>query len=186
MLDLTNQRNGLLTISVLPIAGLGCTMNSDSLSGFLASIPFLSACAGLLLSGFLSDHLVKKGRSVTFARKAPVIFGLLLSGSIVGANYTNDMILVIFYMSLAFFGAGIAMISWVFVSILSPGDLIGLTGGVFNFMGNLASVVVPIVIGYLVSGGNFEPALVFIGVLGITGACSYIFLVGKIEGTTVK
>ena len=155
-------------------------------TGFLASIPFLSACAGLLLSGFLSDHLIKKGRSVDFSRKAPIIFGLLLSGSIVGANYTNDMVLVIFYMSLAFFGAGIALISWVFVSILSPRHLIGLTGGVFNFMGNLASIVVPIVIGYLASGGNFEPALVFIGALGITGACSYIFLVGKIERTTVK
>ena len=155
-------------------------------SGFLASIPFLSACAGLFLSGFLSDYLVRKGRSVSMARKTPIIVGLLLSGCIVGANYTNETALVIFFMSFAFFGAGMALISWVFVSILSPRHLIGLTGGVFNFMGNLASIVVPIVIGYLASGGNFKPALVFIGALGIAGACSYIFLVGKIERTTVK
>jgi ACS family D-galactonate transporter-like MFS transporter len=155
-------------------------------TGFLASIPFLSACAGLLLSGFLSDYLIKKGRSVSMARKTPIIFGLLLSGSIVGANYTDDTSLVIFFMSLAFFGAGMALISWVFVSLLSPRHLIGLTGGVFNFMGNLASIVVPIVIGYLASGGNFEPALVFIGALGLAGACSYIFIVGKIERVTVK
>ena len=155
-------------------------------SGFLASIPFLSACAGLFLSGFLSDYLVRKGRSVSMARKTPIIVGLILSGCIVGANYTNETALVIFFMSFAFFGAGMALISWVFVSILSPRHLIGLTGGVFNFMGNLASIVVPIVIGYLASGGNFKPALVFIGALGIAGACSYIFLVGKIERTTVK
>ncbi|HKH60823.1 MAG TPA: MFS transporter [Flavitalea sp.] len=155
-------------------------------SGFLASIPFLSACAGLFLSGFLSDYLVRKGRSVSMARKTPIIVGLLLSGSIVGANYTNETALVIFFMSFAFFGAGMALISWVFVSILSPKHLIGLTGGVFNFMGNLASIVVPIVIGYLASGGNFKPALVFIGALGIAGACSYIFLVGKIERASVK
>jgi MFS transporter, ACS family, D-galactonate transporter len=155
-------------------------------TGFLASIPFLSACAGLLLSGFLSDYLIRKGKSISMARKTPIIFGLLLSGSIVGANYTDDTALVIFFMSLAFFGAGIALISWVFVSILSPKHLIGLTGGVFNFMGNLASIVVPIVIGYLASGGNFKPALVFIGALGVAGACSYIFLVGKIERATVK
>jgi ACS family D-galactonate transporter-like MFS transporter len=150
-------------------------------TGYLASIPFLSACAGLLLSGFLSDYLIKKGRSISMARKTPIIFGLLLSGCIVGANYTNDTTLVIFFMSLAFFGAGMALISWVFVSILSPKHLIGLTGGVFNFMGNLASIIVPIVIGYLASGGNFKPALVFIGALGLVGACSYIFIVGKIE-----
>ena len=150
-------------------------------TGYLASIPFLSACAGLLLSGFLSDYLIRQGKSISMARKTPIIFGLILSGSIVGANYTDDTTLVILFMSVAFFGAGMALISWIFVSILSPKNLIGLTGGVFNFMGNLASIIVPIVIGYLASGGDFKPALLFIGGLGLVGACSYIFLVGKIE-----
>ena len=150
-------------------------------TGYLASVPFLAACAGLLLSGFVSDYLIRKGKSIGMARKTPIIFGLLISGSIVGANYTEDTTFIIFFMALAFFGAGMALISWVFVSILSPKHLIGLTGGVFNFMGNMASIVVPIVIGFLVEGGNFKPALVFVGTLGIIGACSYIFLVGKIE-----
>lgn len=154
-------------------------------SGYLASIPFLSATAGLLLSGFVSDRLITKGKSVDIARKTPIIIGLLLSGSIVGANYVEETSSVIFFMSLAFFGAGMALISWVFVSLLSPRHLIGLTGGIFNFAGNLASIVVPIVIGYLAQGGDFQPALVFIGVLGIAGAFSYIFLVGKIERVRV-
>jgi ACS family D-galactonate transporter-like MFS transporter len=155
-------------------------------SGYLASIPFLSACAGLLLSGFLSDYLVSKGTSVGQARKTPIILGLIISGSIVGANYVEETYLIIGFMSLAFFGAGMALISWVFVSLLSPKHLIGLTGGIFNFMGNLASIVVPIVIGFLASGGDFKPALVFIGTLGLIGALSYIFLVGKIERVVVK
>jgi ACS family D-galactonate transporter-like MFS transporter len=150
-------------------------------SGFLASIPFLAAFAGVLFSGFLSDFLLKKGISAGVARKAPVIFGLFLSISIIGANYTNDPAWVIFFMSLAFFGNGIASITWVFVSSLSPAHLVGLTGGVFNFIGNLSSIVIPIVIGFLVSGGNFSPALIFIGAMALMGACSYIFLVGKIE-----
>ena len=150
-------------------------------SGYLASIPFLAACGGLLLSGFLSDYFIRQGKSIGVARKTPIIIGLLVSGSIVGANYSNHTGYIIFFMALAFFGAGMALISWVFVSILSPKHLIGLTGGVFNFMGNLASIVVPIVIGFLVKGGDFQPALVFIGALGLIGALSYIFLVGKIE-----
>lgn len=150
-------------------------------SGYLASVPFLAACAGLLLSGFVSDRLVQKGRSVGMARKTPIIMGLLLSVSIIGANYSSSPAMIIFFMALAFFGSGMALISWVFVSILSPKHLIGLTGGVFNFMGNLASIVVPIVIGFLVKEGDFKPALVFIGALGLVGACSYIFLVGKID-----
>ena len=150
-------------------------------SGYLASLPFLAACVGLLLSGFLSDRLVRQGTSVGIARKTPIILGMLLSMSIIGANYTDNTALIIFFMALAFFGNGMALISWVFVSLLSPKHLIGLTGGIFNFMGNLASIVVPIVIGYLAQGGNFKPALVFVGALGLVGACSYIFLVGKIE-----
>lgn len=155
-------------------------------SGYLASIPFLAACAGLLLSGFLSDYLIRRGKSIGVARKTPIIIGLILSISIVGANYSNDTTYIIFFMSLAFFGAGMGLISWIFVSILSPKHLIGLTGGVFNFMGNLASIVVPIVIGFLVKGGDFKPALVFIAAVALMGACSYIFLVGKIEQVAIS
>jgi MFS transporter, ACS family, D-galactonate transporter len=150
-------------------------------SGFLASAPFLAAFAGLLTSGFLSDYMLKKGVSVNIARKAPVIFGLLLSASIIGANYVDSTAWIIFFMALAFFGNGFATITWVFVSTLAPKNLIGLTGGVFNFIGNLASIVIPIVIGYLARDGSFEPALFFISAVTILGACSYIFIVGKIQ-----
>lgn len=150
-------------------------------TGLVASVPFLAAFAGLLLSGFLSDFLIKKGVSAGIARKGPVIIGLLLSVSIIGANYVSSTQLIIFFMAVAFFGNGFASITWVFVSTLAPKHLIGLTGGIFNFLGGLASIVVPIVIGFLSQNGNFKPALVFISLLAFAGACSYIFLVGKIE-----
>lgn len=150
-------------------------------SGYLASAPFLAAFAGLITSGLLSDYMLKKGVSVNIARKAPVIFGLLLSASIIGANYVDSTAWIIFFMALAFFGNGFATITWVFVSTLAPKNLIGLTGGVFNFIGNLASIVIPIVIGYLARNGSFEPALIFISTVTVIGACSYIFVVGKIK-----
>lgn len=150
-------------------------------SGFYAAVPFLCAFVGVLFSGFLSDYLVKRKVSPGIARKAPVVIGLLLSVSIIGANYVSDPGWVIFFMSLAFFGNGLASITWVFVSLLAPKNLLGLTGGTFNFMGGLASIIVPIVIGYLVKGGDFSPALIFVGCLAFAGAMSYIFLVGKIE-----
>ena len=153
-------------------------------TGFLASIPFLAAFAGILLSGFLSDFLVKKKIPPTVARKAPVITGLLLSASIIGANYVNSPALIILFMAIAFFGNGMASITWVFVSLLAPRNLIGITGGAFNFIGNLSSVFVPFIIGYLVRKGNFEPALVFISVLAFFGIGCYVFLVGKIERVT--
>lgn len=150
-------------------------------SGYWASIPYLAAFTGILCSGFLSDYLVKKGVSPAKARKRPIIIGLLVSAFILGANYVDAPALIIFFMSLSFFGVGFASITWIFVSALPPKHLINLTGGVFNFIGQLSGIIVPIVIGLLASGGSFAPALVFVAMLGLAGACSYIFLVGNVE-----
>jgi ACS family D-galactonate transporter-like MFS transporter len=150
-------------------------------SGMYAAVPFLCAFLGVLLSGFLSDYLVRGKVSVGVARKTTVIIGLFMGMTIIRANYETEPAWVIFYMSIAFFGNGLASITWIFVSLLAPKNLIGLTGGTFNFIGGLAGIVTPIAIGYLVKGGDFSPALLFIGTLAVVGAFSYIFLVGKIE-----
>lgn len=150
-------------------------------SGFWAAIPYLAAFTGVLCSGFLSDYLIRKGISVAIARKQPIIIGLLVSTCIIGANFVNTPGLIIFFMSLSFFGVGFASITWVFVSTLAPKHLVDITGGVFNFIGQLSGIIVPIAIGFLARDGNFAPALIFIAILGLLGAFSYIFLVGKVE-----
>jgi ACS family D-galactonate transporter-like MFS transporter len=150
-------------------------------TGFLTSIPFLAAFAGVLLAGFFSDYLIKKGYSFGIARKTPIIAGLLLSTAIIGANYVHSTPLIILCMSVAFFGNGLASITWVFVSALAPPNLIGVTGGVFNFIGGLSSIVIPLLIGLLAGDGNFQSALLFIGSLAFLGALSYIFLVGSVK-----
>ena len=150
-------------------------------SGFLASVPFLAAFLGVLISGVTSDYLVRRGVSNEFARKAPIVTGMVLTTCIVGANYTDNTFWVITFLSIAFFGNGLSSIAWVFVSLLSPRRLIGLVGGCFNFVSSLSAIVVPIVIGYLVDEGDFAPALVFIAALAIVGAYSFLFLVGEIK-----
>lgn len=155
-------------------------------SGFLASIPFLAAFSGVLLSGFTSDYLVRKGYGNSVARKVPVICGTLLSIVIIAANYTESNTMIIFFLTLAFFGNGFASIAWVFVSSMAPKELIGLVGGVFNFIGGLAGIITPIVIGYLVKDGDFEPALFYIGAVTVVGLLSYTFLVGKVERIVIK
>lgn len=155
-------------------------------SGFYASIPYLAAFAGVLLSGFTSDFLIKKGYSSEVARKAPIIFGMLLSTCIIGANYVESTFYVILFLALAGFGMGLASIAWVFVSLLAPKKNLGLVGGTFNFIGGLSYIVIPTVIGYLVQDGDFRPALFFIGGVALLGFISYTFIVGKVERIVVK
>jgi ACS family D-galactonate transporter-like MFS transporter len=150
-------------------------------AGFLASLPFLGAFCGVICSGLVSDFLVRRGFSLGVARKTPIVTGLLLSTSIIGANYVRTPNLIIAFMALAFFGNGLASIAWSLVSAVAPKRLIGLTGGVFNFIGNMSSITVPVVIGSLVRGGDFSLALTYISGMALIGALSYILVVGRIE-----
>jgi ACS family D-galactonate transporter-like MFS transporter len=150
-------------------------------AGFLASVPFLAAFVGVICSGLLSDWLVRRGASLGMARKLPIISGLLISTCIIGANFVDTPALIITCLAIAFFGNGLASITWSMVSALAPARLIGLTGGMFNFVGNLASISVPIIIGLLVDGDNFAPAITYIGITALVGALSYGLVVGKVE-----
>jgi ACS family D-galactonate transporter-like MFS transporter len=150
-------------------------------SGLLASLPFLAAFVGVLCSGIFSDWLIRRGASVGVARKLPIIGGLLISTAIIGANYVDSTAWVIAFLAVAFFGNGLASITWSLVSTLAPARLLGLTGGVFNFIGNLSAIATPIVIGFLASGDSFAPAITYIAVLALLGALSYVLLVGKVE-----
>ncbi|KAA0082645.1 MFS transporter [Mycolicibacterium sp. P9-64] len=150
-------------------------------SGFLASLPFIAALVGVLFSGVLSDFLLRRGFSLGVARKGPIITGLLLTTAMLGANFTDSTTLVIVFLSIAFFGNGLASITWSLVSALAPTRLIGLTGGMFNFIGNLSSIATPIIIGLIVTDTSFAPGFAYMTVVTALGIVSYVLLVGRVE-----
>jgi ACS family D-galactonate transporter-like MFS transporter len=150
--------------------------------GFFTVLPFIAASVGVLLGGWWSDSLLRRGRSANIARKLPIITGLLLASVIVVANYVESDYMVIGILSLAFFAQGMAALGWTLVSDIAPKGLLGLTGGIFNFAANLAGIVTPLVIGFIVAAtGSFFGALAFIAVIALIGAFSYIFIVGDIR-----
>jgi ACS family D-galactonate transporter-like MFS transporter len=150
--------------------------------GFFAVMPFMAASVGVLFGGWLSDSLLRRGYSANIARKLPIITGLLLASVIITANYVDNDYVVIGILSLAFFAQGMAALGWTLVSDIAPKGLLGLTGGIFNFAANLAGIVTPLVIGFIVAAtGSFVGALTFIAVVALIGAFSYIFIVGDIR-----
>jgi len=150
--------------------------------GFFTVLPFIAASVGVLFGGWLSDWLLRRGRSANIARKLPIITGLLLASVIVTANYVDSDYMVIGILSLAFFAQGMAALGWTLVSDIAPKGLLGLTGGIFNFAANLAGIITPLVIGFIVAEtGSFFGALAFISVVALIGAFSYIFVVGDIR-----
>ncbi len=150
-------------------------------AGFLSSAPFLAAFVGVISGGFLSDWLLRKGIGVTLARKIPIVAGLLLASLIFLANGFSDPRLVIACMACSSFGCGFASITWSVISTVAPERLIGLTGGVFNFISNCSAIVVPTVVGFLIRGESFTYPLIFISCMAVVGICSYVFVVGDIQ-----
>ncbi|WP_312228783.1 MFS transporter [Pseudescherichia sp.] len=150
--------------------------------GLVASIPALCGFAGGVLGGVFSDHLIKRGATITLARKLPIVLGMLLASSIILCNYTNNTTLVVTLMALAFFGKGFGALGWPVISDTAPKEIVGLCGGVFNVFGNVASIVTPLVIGYLVSElHSFNAALVFVGCSALMAMFCYLFVVGDIK-----
>ncbi|WP_233834542.1 MFS transporter [Paraburkholderia sp. ZP32-5] len=150
--------------------------------GFFAIMPFIAASIGVMFGGVFSDWLLRRGKSPNVARKLPIIAGLLLASTIILANYVDSNVVVIAILSVAFFAQGMAALGWTLVSDIAPEGLLGVTGGIFNFAANLAGIVTPLVVGLIVAAtGSFVGALVFIGVIALIGALSYIFVVGDIK-----
>jgi ACS family D-galactonate transporter-like MFS transporter len=154
-----------------------------SKAGLGASIPYLMAMVGMLAGGFLSDSLLKKGKSVTLARKLPVIVGLVLTAMIVTVNFfENQPIIAIGILSLAFFGNNVANLGWVVFTDVIPRNFIGTMGGFLNLFGNLSGITTPIVFGMILQRTHsFHYAMWYVSIVAVLGILSYIFLVGKIE-----
>ncbi|MFZ5496326.1 MAG: MFS transporter [Verrucomicrobiota bacterium] len=155
--------------------------------GFVAALPALCGFIGGVLGGWFSDRLLRRGCSLTVARKTPIVAGLLMSVSMVACNYVDAEWAVIFFMSLAFFGKGVGALGWAVISDTSPKSVTGLCGGLFNTFGNTAGIVTPIAIGYILQAtGSFNWALVYVSAHAALAVASYLVVVGEIKRVELK
>lgn len=157
--------------------------------GTLGMLPALLAIPGGWLGGFTSDWLLRRGWSATAARKTCLVTGMLLSSSIALSVFVeNDLVCLslfaLAYASLSFAGANV----WVIVGEIAPtpGHVASI-GGIQNFAGNLAGIFITTFTGVMltITKGSFIIPLSVAGALCIIGACSYLFIVGKIEPLTI-
>jgi MFS transporter, ACS family, glucarate transporter len=155
-------------------------------AGIVSALPAVCAFGGGVLGGVLSDFLIRRGRTLTLARKVPIVTGMLLSMTMVGCNYVQSSSLVVAIMALAFFGKGLGALGWAVVADTSPKEIAGLSGAVFNTFGAVAGITTPIVIGYLVNGtGSFGAALVFVAANALLTIFCYLVVVGDIRRVTL-
>jgi MFS transporter, ACS family, glucarate transporter len=150
--------------------------------GLAAAVPGLCGGIGGVLGGVISDRLLRNGHSLSFARKLPIMAGMALSMTIIACNYAPSQTMMLFFMSLSFFGKGIGALGWTVVSDTSPKGMVGMNGALFNLCGNIAGITTPLIIGYIVQKTHsYNGALVFVGVIAFCAIVSYGPIVGEIK-----
>ncbi len=156
-------------------------------AGIVAVLPAIFGFVGGNLGGIFSDYLLKKGNSLSVARKVPIVTGMLLSMSMIFCNYTAVEWIVIAFMALSYFGKGVGALGWAVNADTAPKEITGLSGSLFNTFGNLSSIITPIAIGYIIKvTGSFSWALVFVSIHAFLAIVSYVFIVGKIQRFELK
>ncbi|SAL80786.1 MFS transporter [Caballeronia telluris] len=149
--------------------------------GIFQALPFLGATCGILLAGSLSDFFIRRGVSISTARKAPLVIGTLLGSTIIFVNFVESNELVIAILTIAFFAQGVGSMSWAAVSEIAPRQYVGLTSSITSLAANIAGVTTPLMIGYITHHtGHFYWALNLMGVFCLIGTLSYSLLLGKL------
>jgi ACS family D-galactonate transporter-like MFS transporter len=156
-------------------------------AGELSVLPFLAGGLGVTFGGLLSDYLLRRTGSLNLARKLPVIAGLLGASTIAGAGFATSDAAMIAILSGAFFGQGMTGLGWAVISDIAPESHLGLTGGIFSLAANVAGIVTPMVIGFIVGRtGSFHFALAYVGAIALIGAAGYIFVLGDVKPVTMR
>jgi D-galactonate transporter len=151
--------------------------------GIFGTLPALFAIVTGWAGGLVSDALVRRGKSLTVARKVPIVLGMVVSSSIALAVVVPSagwalVLLALSYGSLTFAGACVWSL---------PGDVaptprhVGSISGIQNFASNLAGVCISTFVGVMLgrTGGFLIPLLVA-GGFSLLGAVAYLFVVGEI------
>ena len=153
-------------------------------AGFATIAPALFGFLGGISGGYISDKLLASGWSLSWARKAPYIVGMLMAASLILAAVIPSNVGIIAIMSFAFFGKGVAAGAgtWTIVSDTAPKEAVGLAGSIFNGIGNMAGFITPLLFGIIVGlTGSYSIGLVFVGAHCVVAALLFLMVMGPIE-----
>ncbi|AHF77309.1 Putative D-galactonate transporter [Sodalis praecaptivus] len=151
-------------------------------AGMVAAIPAVCGFVGGIMGGFVSDMLIRRGMSLSLARKIPIVGGMVLCCIMVLCNYTDSESAVIFIMAMSFLGKGIGGMGWTVNADTAPKEIAGLSGSVLNTFSNSSSITTPVITGYILQvTGSFHAVLWFVIAHAVVVMLCYLFVVGKIK-----
>jgi ACS family D-galactonate transporter-like MFS transporter len=157
---------------------------TDVKTGIYGMIPGLFAILAGWVGGKTSDFLLRRGFSLTKARKIPIVCGMAIASSIGLAVVVPSATGAVALLALSYGGLCFAAASiWSLPADIAPTPRhVASIGGIQNFASNLAGICITYLVGKLLAKtGGFVAPLMLAGGFAILGALSYLFVVPEIK-----
>jgi len=149
--------------------------------GIYSSVPYIVMSGIIVVSGLISDRLIRRGYSETRVRKAFIIAGLVVGCLIVPAGLVENKMTSVWLLSISLCGLGICSPNtWTLTQAVCSKNIIGTVSGIQNFGGNLGGILAPVLTGYIAhTTQSFALALSITGAVLVIGILTYAFLVSQ-------
>lgn len=151
-------------------------------AGFYASLAFLTFGVSEPIGGWIADTLIRHGWDETATRKSIVTvafgMGIFLIAAMRSAH-TGVAIGLLIAASLVGLATGNLL---AILQSCAPSAAVGIWTGAENFAGNLAGIIAPLAIGFLITSyGSYALGFQLASVILLAGVLAYWFIVGDLK-----
>jgi ACS family hexuronate transporter-like MFS transporter len=153
-------------------------------------IPFVVADAGSFFAGWLSGYLVRRGRSLSFARKLPIIYGGIGMTLLIPTIFTTNKYLIALLFSIVTFTyAGFTIMANTLPSDLFESGSVASVSGLGGTGTGFGTILAFLLVGHVSDARQamgthaFDPIVIVLGIIPFIGMILVLLLVRNNEAT---
>jgi len=159
-----------------------CLYNFSILAELNQRLAFFTFGITEPIGGWIADRLISRGWDETQTRKGIVTVGFFMGLLLIGAIRVSDTQMAIGLL----IGASLVGLSTgnllAILQCCAPPEQIGTWTGAENFAGNLAGIIAPLAIGFLIKwSGSYVPGFALGSMVLLVGLLAYWFIVGELK-----
>jgi ACS family hexuronate transporter-like MFS transporter len=153
-------------------------------------IPFVAADAGSFFAGWFSGYLVRRGMSLEWARKIPIIYGGIGMTLLIPTIFTtNQNAIALLFAIVTFTYAGFTIMANTLPSDLFHSDSVASVSGIGGTGTGLGTIIAFKLVGYVSDARQatgthaFDPILILAGIVPFIGMILVLLLIRNNEAT---
>ncbi|HEY6403784.1 MAG TPA: MFS transporter [Blastocatellia bacterium] len=149
--------------------------------GVLNAMPLVAMSVIIVISGALSDWLIRRGYEEKKVRKIFIAVGMLICCLIVPAGFVEDRMTAVWLLTISLSGLGVASPNtWTLTQAVSSKKIVGTVSGIQNFGGKIGAILAPMLTGFIAHfTGSFAMALALCGIILVAGVIVFWFMVDE-------